>query len=586
MKRFTVKNTKFYLDGEEFYIHSGAIHYFRIPKIYWEDRLLKLKECGFNCVETYVPWNLHEKVEGEFSFIDMLDLSAFISLAKNLGLYAIVRPGPFICAEWEFGGFPAWLLNKKGIQFRCNNKVYLKCLYSYLDKVLNIVKPHLIENGGNVLMLQIENEYGDFGNDVKYLKNLKKLYEKIVPEAIYFTSDGVHDKHALVTCALKDCMAFPNFGSDAEIKFEKVKQSRKNQPLMCAEFWSGWFDHWHGKHTVRSSDDITKGLLPFFENNYNFNMYMFCGGTNFGFYNGAILPVDGFQPTITSYDYSAPLTESGDRTETYYKIRDMFKKYYGIENDLTATDSKKQAYGKIKFIQKAKLFDNLKNIGYPKKSATPLSMEELGQNYGYSYYVADKFKLYDNLPLSVNGLKDRAVVFANGQNIGYFERDFKIEKLDIPENLLNKSVQFSLLVENMGRLNYGKDMFEHKGFTSVDIKNRVIFGWTCYKLDIENIDKLAFEDVLEKTDNVPTYYKGVFNVLEVNDTFIYPKGFNKGFILINGFNIGRFYISAGPQKTLYAPKNLLKCGENEVVIFNSDGDVSLDAEFIDAPILE
>ena len=275
MKKFTYFGKSFYLDGKPFIIRSGAIHYFRVPSIYWRDRLQKLKECGFNCVETYVAWNLHEKKEGEFDFSDELDLGMFIDTAQELGLYAIVRPGPYICAEWEFGGLPTWLLRDPELRIRCNNARYLKKLYRYLEKVFHVLSPRLIENGGNVLMTQVENEYGGYGRDKNYLLALYEFYKAKLPNCIFFTSDSIDDIDDFEAGAIDGCLSFVNFGSDTLRRMKKLEELRPNQPLMCMEFWSGWFDHWGGEHHVRSAADISKAILPFLENDYNFNMYNF-----------------------------------------------------------------------------------------------------------------------------------------------------------------------------------------------------------------------------------------------------------------------------------------------------------------------
>lgn len=585
MKRFTYKGKSFYLDGEAFTIRSGAIHYFRIPSAYWRDRLLKLKECGFNCVETYVVWNLHESQEGEFNFSGGLNLGRFIDEAKALGLYVIVRPGPYICAEWEFGGLPAWLLSYPQLRIRCNNALYLEKLYRYLNRVFEVVKPRLIEAGGNVLMMQVENEYGGYGRDKGYLSALYEFYKSRLPNCIFFTSDSIDDVDDFEAGAIEGCLSFVNFGSETLRRMEKLESLRPNQPLMCMEFWSGWFDHWHGEHHVRSAADICESLTPFFEHGYNFNMYMFCGGTNFGFMNGAVLFPEnegGFQATVTSYDYSAPLNEAGDRTESYYLIRNLFEKYVGNVPALTATDSEKRAYGQVHFSGRADLLENAEKIGKVYNSSTPLSMEECKQAYGYTLYVADEFSCREKgRRLLVNGVKDRALVFLDGERVKILERTTEAIALPAKEN-----IRLSILAENMGRINFGPNMFEKKGIdgaTVAYVSGRVLHGWKNISLPMQNLDDLLYGEL--KAADTPAFFRASFFVDEKKDTFLKPSGFGKGFALINGINVGRFYNDAGPQKTLYVPKSFLKDGENELIIFNSDGLREIYAEFVAAPSL-
>ena len=384
MKNFTYKNSEFYLNGKEFKVYSGAIHYFRMPREYWCDRLLKLKECGFNTVETYIAWNVHEPKEGEFDFSGDNDVAAFLRMAQELGLYAIVRPGPFICAEWEAGGFPPWLFKDRNVRVRCNDVRYMEKVENYLTRLFDELRPNLLINGGNVFMMQVENEYGGYGNDKSYLRRLVEIYRKCKMDCLLFTADGAWINMLVKGSLTDECLPFVTFGSRTEVSMRSVDPISPNTPKMCAEFWCGWFDHWGEEHHTRTSEDILKDFVPFLENGWNFNFYMFFGGTNFGFMNGANFAGGKLQPTVTSYDYCAPLNEAGDRTENYYKIRDEFIKHDVPVPPLTAKDSEKAAYGRIDLSRRAFLFDNLgeKHI----KSPYPLTMEEVGQNYGYILY--------------------------------------------------------------------------------------------------------------------------------------------------------------------------------------------------------
>lgn len=578
MSRFTYEDKNFYLDGKRIVIRSGAIHYFRIPKEYWYDRLLKLKECGLNCVETYVAWNLHEPYENEFDFSGNLNLGEYIDIAKNLGLLMIIRPGPYICAEWEAGGFPFWLKNYP-LHIRCSDSLYLDKVKNYLLHVFEIIKPRLIDNGGNIIMLQIENEYGSFGNDQNYLQLLKNIYEEILGKCLLFTSDSP-DKLCLHGGTLPNVLAFINFGSHTKENFNILEKIRPNQPLMCMEFWCGWFDYWGGEHHVRSVEDKLRELNVFIENDYSFNIYMFCGGTNFGFMNGANLTSDAYQPTVTSYDYDGILTETGDRTEAYYKLRRMIQNRTKEQFSLIATDGKKKNYGKVNFYEVADLFDNLEVIGISRFSPVPLSMEEMGEGYGYILY---KTFLTDVETLFFDEIHDRAIIFCDGKKVGDFERSdlARIEKIQRKKG----KCEIAILVENMGRINFGLQLFDRKGIGSIRQWNQHVFGYQCIALPMKNLSPLRFVKMRRESCENPAFYRGIFFVDDPQDTFLKLEGAKRGFAVINGFRLGRYCMEKGPQRTLYVPASFLKRGNNELVVFDSDGTKSLLAELVAEPIL-
>lgn len=575
-KKFYYEGREFYINGKPIKLYSGAIHYFRVPKEYWYDRLLKLKECGFNCVETYMAWNLHEPEEGQFDFSGNLDMGEFLDMAQDLGLYAIVRPGPYICAEWEAGGFPYWLLNYENLKIRTNNQLYFNKVEKYITQVMKYIKPRLIENGGNVLMVQIENEYGSFGNDNEYMAKNAELYQRHIPESILFTSDGAYES-CLKGGTLPNVLATGNFGSDVETHMGNLERYRPNQPYMCMEFWCGWFDYWGGEHHERSAADKANCVKAFLEKGYSFNIYMFHGGTNFGFMNGANSMDDGsFQPTTTSYDYDALLSEAGDRTESYYEVREMMSQYVENMPPLTAKESVKQAYGKVEFTACALLTDQLGNIAKMYSSETPMNFEACNQAYGYMYYETELGHA-DHLFLS--NLRDRAVVMQDGKIVETFFRHegtvFSFEA---------SSGKLGVLVENMGRINYCSRMFDKKGLGTLAGAKGAIKGWKNYSLPMNNLEKLVYSEIPSALPNMPAFYKSVFTIDTPNDTFLKLSNFGNGFATINGFNLGRYY-KMGPTKTLYVPATLLKNGKNELVVFASDGVEGLSAEFVDTPIL-
>ena len=578
----TRNGERFYLDGEPFTIRSGAIHYFRVPRPYWRDRLLKLKECGFNTVETYVAWNVHESHEGDFDFSGEKDVAAFLRTAQELGLYAIVRPGPFICAEWEAGGFPAWLLADRNMRLRCNCAPYMQKVERYFKRLFAELSPCAIENGGNVILWQVENEYGSYGNDKEYLRRLVEIYRENGIAGQLFTADGAWINMLVKGALPETCLPFVTFGSRTEEAMRCVDLFVKNTPKMCAEFWCGWFDHWGEEHHTRTSEDVLKDLEPFFIHGWSFNFYMFHGGTNFGFMNGANSG-EKYMPTVTSYDYCGLLTEAGDRTETYYKVRDMFIKYGVNVPALTAKESKKAAYGKVRFTERAYLFEQLDALSKPITSTYPPYMEEIGQNYGYILYSTVVPKGLEEDRLFLDNVADRALVYLDGKRIATVDRNEPAEVLFDTED---GDRRLDILVENRGRINYGTDIGDRKGLESVRLSSAKLFGWTVYPLEMHDLSGLRLEESNNKATDMPVFCTGAFSVDEPCDAFVEIAGAERGFITVNGFNLGRFNNTQGPQKTLYVPAPYLKEGENAVMIFSSDGaDENVSAVFSDTPKL-
>lgn len=582
MNKLTYKVKQFYMDGKPIELLSGAMHYFRIPREYWYDRLLKLKECGFNCVETYTCWNLHEPEEGQFDFSGMLDIEAYVKTATELGLYVILRPGPYICAEWEFGGLPYWLLKYDNMDIRCNDEVYLSKVRRYYKELLSRLRRHFASNGGNIIMLQVENEYGSYGDDKDYLRKILEIYKENDIDSFFFTSDGP-SKLMLNGGTLPECYAVVNFGSKPQVYLDVLEKYRPDAPLMCGEYWCGWFDHWGDAHHVRNADDIAEEFRYFLDIGASVNYYMFHGGTNFGFMNGANYHIR-FEPTVTSYDYNAPLTESGDRTELYYKIRDLVQEKHGNVPELTATDSKKDAYGKVTLSRQAKLFDNLDNLSKPIRVNSPKFMEFVGQDYGYILYKTVIDDPSDESPVELSNVHDRAQVFIDGEHKTTYTRDEVKEssdKIKLPNR--REGVTLDVLVENMGRVNYGPKMWDHKGTNDIRIGNQRHFGWDIYPLKMKDLSNLVYEDTAKFS--TPVFLKGELKIEGApNDTFLRLDGFKKGFVAINGFNLGRYY-EIGPTKTLYVPAPILKSGKNEIVVFETDGYDTPVIEFVDTPDL-
>ena len=568
---FGVKDDRFVLNGEPFNIYSGAMHYFRTLPEYWEDRLLKLKKAGFNTVETYVCWNLHEPKKGEYDFSGMLDIVKFLKTAQELGLYAIVRPGPYICAEWEFGGFPAWLLADKNIELRCNSELYLKHVRDYFEKLFSLLVPQLITNGGNIIAMQIENEYGSYANDKKYLKALEKMYDELGIDVLKFTSDGTWC-NMLSGGTIDGVLPTLNFGSRTATAFGALEPFGK-VPKMCMEFWCGWFDHWGEKHHTRGADSTLKEIEEFLKQDASFNMYMFHGGTNFGFNAGANHR-GKYQPTVTSYDYCAPLTEWGDYTETYHKIRKLLCEKQGIAMAELPPSPTMQSIGQVKLTEKAELFENLDRISVKNESALPRNMEAYGQNYGLIYYKTKIKGKYDAGFLGIEDVHDYAQVYFDGKKIATIDRMKEksfLTKLKLKKQLFIKGVngesELGILVDTMGRVNYGFDLYDRKGISKVTLANQVLMDYDVYSIPLDNLENLEFSANESKTAAGPVFLKGNFKAGK-GDCFVNMEGFTKGYVFVNGFNLGRYW-SIGPQKALYLPGSLLK-EENEIIIFETE----------------
>lgn len=564
--KFEIRDN-FYLDGKPFQIISGAIHYFRVVPEYWRDRLEKLKAMGANTVETYIPWNMHEPKKGTYCFDGMLDIRRFVLLAQELGLYVILRPSPYICAEWEFGGLPAWLLKEDGMRLRGCYEPFLSHIRDYYDVLFPVITPLQVDFGGPVILMQVENEYGYYGEDTAYLETMKNYMIQRGVVVPLVTSDGPMDE-SLSCGRLKGVLPTGNFGSRTEERFAVLKKYTDGGPLMCTEFWVGWFDHWgNGGHMTGNLEESTADLDKMLELGH-VNIYMFEGGTNFGFMNGSNY-YDALTPDVTSYDYDAVLTESGELTEKYRRYKEVIGKYAPVPQVEFSTDIRKKAYGKLTCQEKVSLFSVLSDLSEPVRSPFPICMEKLDQNYGYILYRSTLEREQKLEKIRLWKANDRANIFVDEKPVlTLYDRELLTEaQVDVE---WEQPARMDILMENMGRVNFGPLMeSQRKGIEGcVQLNGHMHYNWEMYPLPLDHLEKLDFSRGYR--ENTPAFYRFWLEVDEPGDTFLDFAGWGKGCAFLNGFHLGRFW-EIGPQKRLYIPAPLLRKGRNEIILFETDG---------------
>ena len=564
----------FYLNGQPFKILSGAIHYFRIDPDDWYHSLFNLKALGFNTVETYVPWNAHEPHKGQFDFSGRLDIERFIQTAQSLGLYMIVRPSPFICAEWEFGGLPAWLL-EENMRIRSSDPAFIKTVSQYYDRLLGILTRYQVDQGGPILMMQVENEYGSYGEDKTYLRAVRDLMKEKGVTCPLFTSDGPWRATLRAGTLIEDdVFVTGNFGSKASYNFAQMQEffdeHGKKWPLMCMEFWDGWFTRWKEPVIHRDPEELAEAVHEVLELG-SINLYMFHGGTNFGFMNGCSARGMLDLPQVTSYDYGALLDEQGNPTEKYYAIQQMMATYYPQYPQEEPLIKECLPARTLSLTAKTSLFANVHNLAQVETSLYPKRMEELGQHTGYLLYETDVEMDAPEERLRIIDGRDRAQVYVNDRHLA---TQYQTE---IGEDLLIKgnekgSVNLKILLENMGRVNYGHKLLadsQRKGIrTGVCVDLHFHLQWKQYPLELQDLSRLDFSK--EWQENEPAFYRFDFRLDCVYDTYIDMMGYGKGAVFVNGHNLGRFW-EVGPTTSLYVPHGFLKEGDNTIIVFETEG---------------
>ncbi|KAF7288081.1 hypothetical protein GWI33_000134 [Rhynchophorus ferrugineus] len=596
----SAESPTFYLNGKEIYIYSGAIHYFRVPRAYWRDRLRKLRAAGFNTVETYIAWNLHEYQSGLYDFgnggsdmSDFLHLEEFLQIAKEEDLFAIVRSGPFICAEFEFGGFPSFILRDGDkLWVRTNNEYYMNYVSRWFNVLMPILAKYQFTKGGPIIMFQVENEYAITGyEDHNYLWNLRELMLNNGITELLVTADnpwkgtaGAYPEYFLMT---------GNFDSDAQTNLDTLKSMQPNKPVMVMEYWSGWFDYWGNAHQTKTLDQFHEVYEAILAYPASVNMYMFIGGTNFNFLSGAEnLAFDDwntdFSPMTTSYDYGSPLAENGDYTDKYWLTQELLAKYNPIKTKLPAAPelSQRIAYPWVTLTKQVTV-SSLIEQAPSWKTSKPVSMEQMdinggsGQSYGYVVYRKTGVNLAKNSWLKIDGrICDTLIVLVNGVRVSPIIEyasdlsNFGTWKTLEPSIMINTDAltgaTIDLVVENWGRVNVGAYR-QYKGLWQGDIyiNNEAVYDWTMYALEFKKswTDNLYSWTDVSSNNNEPVLYKGSLWVDGTPaDTYVYMEEWVKGLVIVNGFVLGR-YAKMGPQQALYLPAPLLKQGSNDIMVF-------------------
>ncbi|MDW4574155.1 beta-galactosidase [Microbacterium sp. M3] len=563
-QRFAIGETDFLLDGEPFRVLSGALHYFRVHPGQWADRIRKARQMGLNTIETYVAWNAHEPRRGEWDATGWNDLGAFLDLVAAEGMHAIVRPGPYICAEWHNGGLPVWLTGMPGIGLRRSEPQYLAEVTAYLERVYDIVAPRQIDRGGPVILVQIENEYGAYGDDTAYLEHLVRVTKDAGITVPLTTIDQPTDQ-MLRDGSVAGVHLTGSFGSRATERLATLRRHQPTGPLMCAEFWDGWFDWWGAYHHTTSAADSAAELEALLAAGASVNFYMFHGGTNFGLTNGANHK-GRYLPIVTSYDYDAPLDERGDPAEKFFAFRDVIAKYAPVPDEVPTAGGPAPAF---EVVLEAVATQDAASVS---RHDEPPTFEQLGHLSALVAYETD----LDGRGgvLRVAEVRDHAWVSVDGVSVGSLSRTRQEDALVVPAGS-----RLRVLVEEQGRVNYDVRLGEAKGLIGpVALDGVALSGWTATPIDVSALGAevtdaaaaVAGESGAGSAPGVaPFALRGSFSLAAPADLFLDTAGWGKGFALVNGFLLGRYW-SNGPQRTLYVPAAALRAGDNTVVVIELD----------------
>ena len=577
---FALGDSAFLLDGKPFQVISGEMHYPRVPKEAWRARMKMAKAMGLNTIGTYVFWNLHEPQKGQYNFSGNNDIAAFVRIAREEGLWVILRPSPYVCAEWEFGGYPYWLQNIKGLEVRSKEQKYLQAYRNYILAVGKQLAPLQINHGGNILMVQIENEYGSYGSDKEYLDINRKLFIEAGFDGLLYTCDPAPD---VAKGHLPGLLPAVNGIDNPEKVRELVRRNHNGKgPFIIAEWYPAWFDWWGTKHHTVPAEQYSGRLDSVLAAGISINMYMFHGGSTRDFMNGANFKDETpYEPQISSYDYDAPLDEAGNATHKFMKFREVIAKHLPAGQTLPTVPVAKPAIQipAIQFTQTTGLFDLLPAA---KTSVNPMSFEALNQDYGFVLYRTVLNNAASGI-LKIRDLRDYGLIFINGKRVGVLDRRLNQDslQLDVPKG----KVTLDILVENMGRINFGKYLLQNKkGITEkVILAGKELKGWQMFSLPFNKVSAVIAKKNTTAT-TVPVIKKGSFNLTTIGDSYLDMRKWGKGVVWVNGHNLGRYW-SIGPQQTLYVPVEWLRKGKNDISVLELLKPEQNELEGITTPIL-
>jgi beta-galactosidase len=561
---FILGTSEFMLDGLPYQIISGEIHPARIPAEYWRHRIKMAKAMGCNTISAYIFWNYHESEEGVYDFsTGNHNLGEFIKIVQEEEMWLILRPGPYVCAEWEFGGIPPYLLRIPDIKLRCMDPRYMAAAERYITRLAEEIRPYLVTREGPLLMIQIENEYGSFGNDRNYLMRLKEVWREQGIDVPTFTGDGP-TTYMLEAGSLPGSAVGLDPGS-SQADFDLAKRMNPGVPVFSSETYPGWLTHWGEKWVKPDVAELLKDVKFLMENKKSFNFYVIHGGTNFGFTAGANSGGKGYEPDVTSYDYDAPVNEQGQATPKYLALRELLGSYLPKGKKLPSIPDPVPTLEipSVNLLPFTSVWDNLPQ---PVNSVQPKNFEAYGQDYGFILYKTELVGHKEG-KLTVTDIHDYATVFLNGVYLGRLDRREGINTIDIPASNVPFPV-LEIFVEAMGRINFAQYMIDRKGITDrVTLNGMTLMNWKVYNLPMDKkfiYDLRSSGKTLNKSG---VFFKGNFMALKTGDTFFDVSNYTKGIVWVNGHNLGRYW-NIGPQNRLYCPASWLNKGLNEIIVFD------------------
>jgi beta-galactosidase len=573
---FAIGTNDFLLDGQRLQIRCGEIHAARVPEEYWRHRLQMAKAMGLNTVCAYLFWNLHEPKPGEYVWTGQADDAEFCRIAQEEGLWVILRPGPYSCAEWEMGGTPWWLLKNDDIKLRTRDPRYIAAMKSYLKEVGRVLGPLQITHGGPIIMAQVENEYGFYGNDVQYIDKIRKaLVDAGFDVPLFECNPPDQMKNGMLT----NLFQAGNFGSNPETNFAKVRKLQPAGPLICSEFYPGWFDTWGQPHHLGNAGRYLRDLDYMLSHDESFSIYMAHGGTTFGLWSGCDRP---FKPDTSSYDYDAPISEAGWATPKFFRTRELFARYLLPGETLPEPPAPNPVirFAPVELKESAPVFDNLPAA---RKDETPRNMEAYDQGYGCILYRTG-IPAGAAATLEAAAIHDFGYVFLDGKRIGVLDRRRAVANIALPER--TRESRLDILVEPMGRINFGPEMADRKGLIApVKLDGEVLKGWEIFNLPLDDQMVAGLKFGASAAPGSPAFWRGTFSLEKAGDTFLDLHNWGKGDLWVNGHCLGRYW-NIGPTQTAYAPGCWLHAGLNEIVLLDLIGPEKPEIAGLEKPVLD